>query len=57
MASNAIFAFGAVHKLRHIEGGDGISASMMMYTLNIYQYGKSYDGGGGGGGGVHNEIA
>ena len=49
-------AFGAVHKLCHTEGGKGVSASVTTYTLNMHQYGTSYDGGGGGGGegGVYN---
>ena len=55
--------YGAVHKLRHAEGGEGggggggVSASVTMYTLRIHQYGIMCDeggGGGGGGGGVHN---
>ena len=47
VASNA---FGAVHILRHTEGGgEGVSASVTSYTLSIHQYGTSYDEGEGGG--------
>ena len=42
---------GAVHKLRHAEGGEGggggVSASVTMYTLSIHQYGIMCDEGGG----------
>ena len=39
---------GAVHKLRHAEGGGGgggggLSASVTMYTLSIHQYGIMCD--------------
>ena len=42
---------GAVHKLRHAEGGGegGVSATVTMYALSIHQYGIMSDGGGGGG--------
>ena len=39
VASNGIFAFGTVHKLRHTEGGEGVSASVTTYALSIHQYG------------------
>ena len=40
-----------MHKLRHTEGGGGVSASVMMYTLSIRQYGIMCNKGEGG---VHN---
>ena len=51
-----VTSYGAVHKLRHAEGGGeggggGVSASVTMYTLSIHQYGIMCDEGGGGGGG------
>ena len=54
-------SLGAVHKLRHAEGGGGgggggggagVSVSMTMYTLSRHQYGIMCDEWRGGG--VHN---
>ena len=36
---------GAVHKLRHAEGEEGVSASVTMYTLSRHQYGIICDEG------------
>ena len=40
---------GAIHKLRHAEGEEGVSASVTMYTLSRHQYGIICDEGRGGG--------